>query len=83
MKSRVKLRPFGINTNIDVVGRAKLTMTTIRGNTTHQCVYAVRRHKVEPLVVSEKKIGILKIHPKGEVYQIEEVEDFTEQYQNL
>ena len=48
-KPKVKLRPYGVKENIEVVGRALVNLTAIGGKTISAWIHVVKGHKVEAL----------------------------------
>ena len=69
IQTRVKLRPYGVKSYLEVKGRAKITIKAKLGKTYETYAYVVKGHQTEPLLGEEasKALGILKINPEGEL----------------
>ena len=72
VKTKVKLRPYGIKDNLTVVGRAKVIVEAECGQKHETWAYIVKGHMVEALLGSDdaKALGVLKITPAGELVAV-------------
>ena len=68
IRSKVRLRPYGIEQCLEVKGRAKVTIRASKGMTFDTYAYVVKGHQVEALLGLEagEALGILQIHPEGQ-----------------
>jgi len=66
-----------VDEEIEVVGRACINLTAVGCKSITEWIYVVCGHKTEALLGAEaaKALGILHICPKGEVNQVEHVQD--------
>ena len=67
VKTKVKLRPYGMTENIEVKGRVRLVLRSMSGSLVTEWGYVVVGHQVETLLGSSaaKALGILQIIPEG------------------
>ena len=75
IKTKVRLRPYGMKDHLEVLGGAKVRLTAQAGASMETWCYVVKGFQTESLLGSEeaKRLGILEIHAKGKPADIQAI----------